>query len=66
MLVGILPGPNEPHLTLNSSLDAFEGQIAIGMNNGMEITVDTAEGLKASYTVYLALVCVACDITAVY
>ena len=64
VLVGIVPGPNEPHLTLNSYLAPLKDELLSAWNNGMEITVNTTNGEKASYTVRLALTCVACDIPA--
>ena len=52
------------HLTLDSYLAPLKDELLSAWNNGMEITVDTAEGLKHNTLVHLALTCVACDIPA--
>lgn len=64
VLVGIIPGPGEPHLTLNSYLAPLMDELLSAWTNGMEITVSNAKGRKTSVTVRLALTCIACDIPA--
>ena len=60
ILVGILPGPSEPPLTINSYLSPLVGDLKQAWDNG--ITLTTRDG--SAITVRLALSCVACDIPA--
>ena len=59
-LVGILPGPSEPTLAMNSYLAPLVNDLAKAWNSG--ITVTTYNG--SSVNIRLALTCVACDIPA--
>lgn len=60
ILVGILPGPSEPKLNINSYLAPLVEDLKIAWNKGIQVT--TRNGL--CITVRLALTCVACDIPA--
>jgi len=51
VLVGIVRGPNELRLTINSYIAPLKDELLSAWNNGMEITVNTANGEEASYTV---------------
>ena len=60
ILVGVLPGPSEPKLTVNSYLAPLVEDLKAAWLNG--IKVKTSDGLEI--TVRLALTCVACDLPA--
>lgn len=60
ILVGLLPGPSEPSLTINSYLAPLVEDLKIGWNSGIKVT--TRNG--SAVTVRLARPCVACDIPA--
>ena len=60
ILVGILPGPSEPKLSINSYLVPLVQDLKVAWNEGIKVT--TYHG--TSITVRLALTCVACDIPA--
>ena len=60
MLVGLIPGPSEPKLTVNSYLSPLVEELQLAWFNG--IKVKTCDGLEVTFR--LALSCVACDIPA--
>ena len=51
VLVSILSGQNASQLTLDSYLAPLKDELLSAWNNGIEITVDTTEGLK-HHTLY--------------
>ena len=58
MLVGIIPGPSEPKLNINSYLTPLVSEFIKAWEKGLTITTYN----KTTVTVKLALTCVACDI----
>ena len=60
ILVGIIPGPSEPSLTMNSYLAPLVQELKQAWDTGL--IVKTASNL--SITIRLALSCIACDIPA--
>ena len=60
ILVGILTGPSEPKLSINSYLVPLVQDLKMAWNKGIKVT--TYHG--TSMTARLALTCVACDIPA--
>ena len=60
ILVGLLPGPSKPPLTINSYLVPLVEELKTAWNSGIRVTVHNG----SEVTVRLALVCVACDIPA--
>lgn len=60
ILVGILPGPKEPHFTINSFLSPLVEELKTAWYNGFEVL--SPQGLPL--IIRLALSCVACDIPA--
>ena len=63
ILVGIIPGPTEPHLNLNSYLAPLVSELNIAWNDGIPVPV-TVGNQQVTLTIRLALTCVACDIPA--
>lgn len=59
LLVGLIPGPKEPSLTINSLLRPFVDELLMFLN-GIQMNVHA----KGSKLVRCALLCVACDIPA--
>ena len=64
ILVGLIPGPNEPQLTLNSFLAPLIEEISTAWTHGFEVHTVEAGQQQYSQTIRLALTCVACDIPA--
>ena len=64
ILVGIIPGPTEPHLTLNSYLSPMKEELLQAWSNGFEIPNIPIGNKQISLTIRLALTCIACDIPA--
>ena len=64
ILVGIIPGPTEPHLTLNSYLAPMKEELLQAWSNGFEIPNIPMGDRQISLTIRLALTCIACDIPA--
>ena len=60
LLVGIIPGPSEPKLNINSYLTPLVSELKEAWEKGITITTYS----KTTVTVKLALTCVACDIPA--
>ena len=60
ILVGVLPGPSEPRLAMNSYLSPFVEELKQGWERGFAVT--TSEGVQVRIRV--ALTCIACDIPA--
>ena len=58
MLIGVIPGPHEPSLHMNSYLEIIVNDL-IKLWHG--VAMETYEGLKR---VCAALICLACDIPA--
>ena len=63
ILVGVIPGPGEPHLTVNSYLTPLIEELHSAWN-GFQVVDTTLMGTERTITVRLALTCVACDIPA--
>lgn len=59
ILVGIIPGPSEPHLTMNTFLEPLVKDL-MNLWNGVVMK----SNLQSSVLVRAALLCVACDIPA--
>ena len=64
ILVGLIPGPNEPELTLNSFLAPLVEELNTAWTHGFEVHTVEAGQQQFSKTIRLALTCVACDIPA--
>ena len=64
ILVGIIPGPSEPHLTLNSYLTPLITELLTAWNVGFPLNVPHPTGQDMKTVIRLALTCVACDIPA--
>ena len=60
VLVGIIPGPKEPKLTINSFLSPLVIDLKEAWTNGFNLTSHA----KVMVTVKVALTCVACDLPA--
>ena len=60
ILVGVIPGPSEPELAMNSYLSPLVEELKQGWEEGF--TVTTYEGVQVKLRI--ALTCVACDIPA--
>ena len=60
ILVGIIPGPSEPKLSINSYLAPLVIELQEAWGKGFTLTTYN----KSIVTVKLALTCVACDIPA--
>ena len=60
ILVGLIPGPSEPKLTVNSYLFPLVEEVKMAWFNGIKVKV--CDG--SQITIRLALSCVACDIPA--
>lgn len=60
ILVGVIPGPSEPSLTINSFLTPLVQELKIAWDTGF--IVQTPSG--SPITIRLALTCVACDLPA--
>ena len=60
MLVGIIPGPREPSLTINSYLSPLVDELKLAWEKGIQLTI--ANGTTVNFRV--ALTCVSCDIPA--
>ena len=65
VLVGLIPGPSEPHLNVNSFLAPLQHDLLQVWNEGFVIETPNC-GLLREVTVQLALTCVACDIPAAH
>ena len=59
LIVGVIPGPHEPKLNINSFLEPFTREMLEFWDG---IVMDTAQNMKV--LVRAALLCVACDIPA--
>ena len=59
-LLGVIPGPKEPELVMNSYLSPLVEDLKIGWNSGFSLLTPQ----RISVNVRLALTCVACDIPA--
>ncbi len=59
-LVGVLPGPSEPSLAMNSYLAPLVEELKQGWENGFSVT--SPQGVQV--TIRVALSCVSCDIPA--
>ena len=64
ILVGIIPGPNEPELTLNRYLAPLIQELSTALAEGFEVRAVELGGQQLPKTIQLALTCVACDIPA--
>ena len=64
ILVGIIPGPSEPHLTLNSYLTPLITELLTAWNVGFPLNVPHPTGQDMQTVIRVALTCVACDIPA--
>ena len=62
--VGIIPGPSEPHSTVNSYLAPLQQELIKGWNEGFVMEIPDRGGGVREVPVRLALTCVACDIPA--
>ena len=60
LLVGVIPGPSEPSLTMNSYLGPLVEELKEGWDVGFNIAISKI----ATVIVRVALTCVACDIPA--
>lgn len=60
ILVGVLPGPSEPKLTMNSYLSPLVEELKQGWEEGFLVT--TSEGVQVN--IHIAVSCIACDIPA--
>ena len=60
LLVGLLPGPSEPKLSINSYLSPLVAELNEAWVNG--ITLETSDGTNTTFR--LALTCVSCDLPA--
>ena len=60
ILVGVLPGPSEPKLTVNSYITPLIEELEMAWNDGIKVT--TQDG--SEITIRLALTLVTCDIPA--
>ena len=60
ILVGIIPGPSEPKLTINSFLAPLVKELQTAWNTGITIATRSCNTI----TIRLAISCVACDIPA--
>ena len=63
ILVGIIPGPTEPHLNLNSYLAPLVSELNVAWSSGIQVPV-MIQNQQVTLTIRLALACVACDIPA--
>lgn len=64
ILIGIIPGPTEPHLTLNSYLAPMIEELRCAWTDGFRIPARQTEGTELTVTIRLAFTCIACDIPA--
>ncbi len=64
ILVGVIPGPTEPHLTLISYLAPMKEELIQAWSNDFEIPNIQMGGKEMCLTIRLALTCSACDIPA--
>ena len=64
ILVGIIPGPTELHVALNSFLAPMKEELLQAWNNGFEIPNIPVGDKQIPLTIRLALTCIACDIPA--
>ena len=64
ILVGIIPGPTEPHLSLNGYLTSVIEELHCAWMDGFRIPARQKEGTELTVTILLALTCIACDIPA--
>lgn len=64
ILVGIIPGPSEPHLTLNSYMAPVIEELHCAWTEGFRIPARQKDGTELTVTIRLALTCIACDIPA--
>ena len=64
ILVGIIPGPNEPELTLDRYLAPLIQELSTALAEGFEVRAVELGGQQLPKTIQLALTCVACDIPA--
>ena len=60
ILIGVIPGPSEPNLVMNSYLSPLVEELMQGWENGFPVT--TSENVNINIRV--ALSCIACDIPA--
>ena len=60
ILVGVMPGPSEPELAMNSYLSPLVEELKQGWEKGF--TATTSQGVQV--TIRIALACIACDIPA--
>ena len=60
MLIGLIPGPREPKLTINSYLSPLVEELKLFWEKGVQLTV--YNGTRVTF--HLALSCISCDIPA--
>lgn len=60
IMVGVIPGPSEPSLTINSYLTPLVLELKEAWETGFQVLTD----MNVSVTIKLALTCVTCDIPA--
>ena len=65
VLVGIIPGPSEPRLNMNSYLKPLQIELLNSWTDGIPITVSKC-GQTQTVLVHVAISCVACDIPAMH
>ena len=63
MLVGIIPGPHEPKLTINSYLQPLVAELNLLWKDGITVR---ALGALTSEVYHAALLCVGCDVPEKY
>ena len=63
ILVGIIPGPHEPKLNINSFLKPLVEEM-LQLWNGLKMSVNTQSGVMENVIVKGAILCVACDLPA--
>ena len=61
MLVGIIPGPSEPKITINSYLEPLVKELCLLWEEGLTLKIHSVSELQK---VRCALLCVACDLPA--
>ena len=64
ILVGIIPGPSEPHLTINSYLHPLKEELLSAWMQGIDVPINEPGELPRTIVIRVALTCVACDIPA--
>ena len=64
ILVDIIPGPSEPHLTLNIYLSPLTTELLSAWNEGFSLSVSRPNEQSMQTIIRVVLMCVACDIPA--